>query len=157
MSSLHHKPYSPHHLPETNKQTVEKRRRKEELTSKIHCSLRMQEFRFEFDTGWALPSAAFSQSLSPRQFTSVTCPKRTGGKRLEQNRIRMRALIFEIKNVFDIVNSRKLWFFKKPLWIFAASHVADRLWEVIRMLSIVLWGLISAPLISSFQLKYRSL
>ena len=40
------------------------------------------------------------------QFTSVTYPRRTGGKRLDKNRMRMRALLFKIQDVVDVVNGR---------------------------------------------------
>ena len=39
------------------------------------------------------------------QFTSVTYP--TVGKRLNKNRMRMRALLYEIQDVVDVVNNRK--------------------------------------------------
>ena len=42
------------------------------------------------------PCTAFSQSLSVNSF-SVTYPRRTGGKRLDKNRMHMRALLFEIQ------------------------------------------------------------
>ena len=61
------------------------------------------------------------------QFTSVTYPRRTGGKRLGKNRMSVRALLFEIQDVVHVVNSRKLWFSKKPLSIFVGSTVADGL------------------------------
>ena len=46
---------------------------------------------------WSLPSpctAFFPFTLG--QFTSVTYPRRTGGKRLDKNRMRMSSLLFEI-------------------------------------------------------------
>ena len=49
---------------------------------------------------------------------------------LNKNRMRMRALLFELQDVVDVVNSRK--------WIFAGSTFAYRLSKVIRMLFIVL-------------------
>ena len=49
--------------------------------------------------------------VSLRQFTSVTYPRRTGGKRLDKNRMRMRALLFEIQDVVHVVNS---WIFFNP-------------------------------------------
>ena len=43
------------------------------------------------------------------QFTSVTYPRRTGGKRLDKNRMPIRA--FEIQDVVHVVNS---WIFFNP-------------------------------------------
>ena len=91
------------------------------------------------------------------QFTSVTYLRRTGGKRRDKNRMRMRTLLFEIQDVVDsVVNGRKLWFFKNPCGYCAidfcrpamkshqnAVHSPD--------------GIDSAPLISSCQLSCRSL
>ena len=42
------------------------------------------------------------------QFTSVTYPRRTGGKRLDKNRMPIRAFLFEIQDVVHVVNS---WIF----------------------------------------------
>ena len=49
----------------------------------------------------------------------MTYVRRTGGKRLDKNRMRMRALLFEIQdNVDSVVNS---------VWIFAGSTFAVRM------------------------------
>ena len=98
----------------------------EELTSKIHCSLRMQEFM----NFWNL---RVDEACLVRRFPNPFLPGnslrlrvRAGGKRLDQNRMRMRALLFEIKNVVDVVNSRKLCFFKKP-----CGYLRDRMWPTV--------------------------
>ena len=88
------------------------------------------------------------------QFTSVTYPRRKGGKRLDKKRRRRRALRFEIQDVVDsVVNSRKLWFLKN-----SCGYLRDRLlptgYEKSPECPV---NIDSAPSISSFQLSYRSL
>ena len=45
----------------------------------------------------------------------------------------MRALLFEIQDVVDLVSSRKLCFLFLLLWIFAGLTFADRFWKVSRI------------------------
>ena len=96
--------------------------------SKIHCSLHMQEFMnfCNLILDEACPVRRFPSPFLPGNSLRLRV-RGAGGKRLDQNRMRLRALLFEIKNVIDVVNSRKLWFFKKTLWRYAGSHVTDRL------------------------------
>ena len=61
---------------------------------------------------YPLQTTSVNRSGLLGQFTSVTYPKRTGGKRVDKNRMRTPPFLSEFQ---DVVNSRKLWLFKNIL------------------------------------------
>ena len=99
------------------------------------------------------------------QFFSVTYPRRTGGKRLDKNRMRMRALPFEIwKKLKDDVNvvsskqagSRRFWLLTTLVDVYRIDFCRPALKSHQNVIHSPM-KLYTAPSISSFQLSYRSL